>query len=303
MAYVINNLMHASQLKKNKALYKKYGIKKSVFSSISSEDLPECNVVPWLDEKSSNEALPRHPVFLKQPLEIQQSLSNWSENGYAILPGFFSAKASRINELVDAYLVNNGEQKRYSDGRLMFAIKKIPEVRDIVESKDLHDILDMLMGKKVRTFQSINFLKGTQQKAHSDTYHMTTHPKGFLTAAWIALEDLDENCGPIFYYPGSHKLPYILNPNFNHGGTKTMIGENTYGNYEEAIKSQIEKRGLKKELFTAKKGDVLIWHANLLHGGEIVRNANATRKSMVLHYYTDDVICFHEITQRPTIFT
>ena len=26
-----------------------------------------------------------------------------------------------------------------------------------------------------------------------------------------------------------------------------------------------------------------------------------TRKSMVFHYYAKDVICYHEITQRPTL--
>ena len=50
-----------------------------------------------------------------------------------------------------------------------------------------------------------------------------------------------------------------------------------------------------------KKGDVLIWHANVLHGGEKMTNPDSSRKSMVFHYYTDDAVCFHEITQRPTL--
>ena len=54
-------------------------------------------------------------------------------------------------------------------------------------------------------------------------------------------------------------------------------------------------------MFLAKKGDLLVWHANLLHGGEKVVDQNSTRKSMVLHYYANDTVCFHEITQRPTL--
>ena len=46
---------------------------------------------------------------------------------------------------------------------------------------------------------------------------------------------------------------------------------------------------------------MLIWHANLVHGGEKVIDKNKTRKSMVFHYYANDAVAFHEITQRPTL--
>ena len=49
------------------------------------------------------------------------------------------------------------------------------------------------------------------------------------------------------------------------------------------------------------KGDVLVWHANLIHGGEPQTNPESTRKSMVFHYYAQDAICYHEITQRPSL--
>ena len=51
----------------------------------------------------------------------------------------------------------------------------------------------------------------------------------------------------------------------------------------------------------AKKGDVFIWHANLIHGGSPIKDHSLTRKSMVIHYYAKDVIKYHEITERPSI--
>ena len=51
----------------------------------------------------------------------------------------------------------------------------------------------------------------------------------------------------------------------------------------------------------AKKGDVLVWHANLLHGGMPVVHPALTRKSMVAHYFAEGVICYHEISQRPAV--
>ncbi|HLG04295.1 MAG TPA: phytanoyl-CoA dioxygenase, partial [Bacteroidia bacterium] len=75
-----------------------------------------------------------------------------------------------------------------------------------------------------------------------------------------------------------------------------------YGNYEKKIASIIEEKNLEKKVFLARKGDLFIWHANILHGGEPVSDTNATRKSLVTHYFCKgDIICYHEITQRPAI--
>ena len=49
----------------------------------------------------------------------------------------------------------------------------------------------------------------------------------------------------------------------------------------------IETNGLRKRVFVAKAGDALIWTANLLHGGEPILRAGATRWSQVTHYYFD----------------
>ena len=183
----------------------------------------------------------------------------------------------------------------------MFGVHMSDKIRNILKNHSLHAILEMLLGREIQLFQSINFKVGSQQAAHSDSVHMTTFPKGFLIAAWIALEDINEDNGPLFYYPGSHQLPYVMNHNYDHGGNKWLIGKNANAAYEKRIEKLIEDKGLVKERFYAKKGDVLIWHANLLHGGEAIKDENQSRKSMVLHYFAKDVICYHEMTQRPAL--
>ena len=47
----------------------------------------------------------------------------------------------------------------------------------------------------------------------------------------------------------------------------------------------VKENGFKKEKFLAKKGDLLLWHANLLHGGDSIKNDNLTRWSQVTHYF------------------
>ena len=81
-----------------------------------------------------------------------------------------------------------------------------------------------------------------------------------------------------------------------------IVGEGPFRpRIEEKIAELVEEKGLQKKYFMAKKGDVLIWHANLIHGGEAIRTKGATRKSMVAHYFCEGVICYHEISQRPAL--
>ncbi|MDB5193249.1 MAG: phytanoyl-CoA dioxygenase [Segetibacter sp.] len=89
------------------------------------------------------------------------------------------------------------------------------------------------LGKEVVLFQTLNFIKGSNQRAHSDSIHMTTYPLGYLIAVWIALEDTNDNNGPLFYYPGSHKLTYLLNNDFNETSNLLKLGKKDYTDYEK----------------------------------------------------------------------
>lgn len=295
------NFFKKDQLAHNERLYKKHGIKKKYYSSVSSKDfegLPEEK--NWLEIQNSKEALPKNDFFNTLPINFQDALINWSDDGYVVIPGLFEKEADQINSEIDSMIKNKTANWRYGN-KIMFAIHNSAFLASIGLNKQLRGIMKMLLGKNIELFQSINFLTGSQQRTHSDFVHMSTFPKGNLIAAWIALEDMTEENGPLHYYPGSHKLPCILNEDYGNGGNKFMVGDKTYDKYEDKVEEVLKNTDLKKEKFLAKKGDVLIWHSNLLHGGEPVINPKSTRKSMVFHFYAHDVICYHEITQRPSI--
>lgn len=38
----------------------------------------------------------------------------------------------------------------------------------------------------------------------------------------------------------------------------------------------------------ARKGDILLWHGMLIHGGTKINNPALTRKSMVIHFVGED---------------
>jgi ectoine hydroxylase-related dioxygenase (phytanoyl-CoA dioxygenase family) len=92
-----------------------------------------------------------------------------------------------------------------------------------------------------------------------------------------------------------------MNGDFANHGNALFLGDKDYPDYEDRIEQLIAAEKLEKKTFLAKKGDVFIWHANLLHGGNPMNQPELTRKSMVFHYYTKDAICYHELTQRPSL--
>lgn len=303
--YEIYNLFNYNKLKYLPPLYSKYGIQKKYFSSLSSSNFPKDSASdhPWLDRENSTLVLPENPVFSCLSQERRDALINWSSDGYAIFRSFFSEETvNSVNRLLDE-LMKEKRMPVKDSRKIMFAVRYSQEIKELVNNKELTDILELLMGKPVELFQSVNFLKGSEDPAHSDFIHMSTYPYGYLLAVWIALEDIDTSNGPLYFYPGSHKLPYIMNDQFDHGGGRWLLGRRNKDNYAKAIQQLIETDKFEKKTFTASKGDVLIWHANLLHGGSKMLDPLRTRKSMVMHYYGADVIRYHEITQRPSLKT
>ena len=303
--YLLNNLFHKKSLQCNEDLYKQYGLRRSTTSLLESKDFSHAANAkgPWLDEPGiTAHAIKAHKDFGAFPLPVQQKILDWPQQGYMILPAFFSSEEVDMVNSEIALLQKENKAKQRMDERIIFAVRQSKKIYGLATDKRLTDLLSFILGKKVKLFQSLNFFKGSQQRAHSDTIHMTTFPLGFLIAVWVALEDISMESGPLFYYKGSHKLPYVLNSNYDHGGNYFLLGKDSYHKYEDAIGHVIAENQLEKAFFVAKKGDVFIWHANILHGGEKILDPLSTRKSMVLHYFTEEVICYHEITQRPAIF-
>jgi ectoine hydroxylase len=302
--YIVNNVLNYNRIANSKELYSEFGLRKNKVSKISSRDFEGIeSEKPWLDQFDSAELLPKHNHFQRLSPLHKKSLLEWSKNGYAVLDSFIKdEEIDQINAFVDQMVEERSAQFKYDHSlRIMNAVRTNNELKSIACSEKLELILSMLLGKSVSNFQSINFLKGSEQKAHSDSIHMTTFPLGYLIAVWIALEDVNEDQGPLFIYPESHQLDYVLTDDFNNEGNYLFFNKNAYHNYEAAIENIIEVNNFQRKAAKMKKGDIIIWHANLLHGGAKIKDSDATRKSMALHYFADDVIKYHEITQRPAI--
>jgi len=101
-----------------------------------------------------------------------------------------------------------------------------------------------------------------------------------MCGVWIALEDVDMDNGPLVYYPGSHVLP-----EFTMEDVGVEARRERYADYERFIADLIAERGLEPRYGTIRKGQALVWSANLLHGGLPQRDAARTRHSEVVHFF------------------
>ena len=175
-------------------------------------------------------------------------------------------------------------------GRFQDAWRMCPSVNELAGLRNILLTLKELYGRDPHPFQTLVFSTPTQQPAHSDHIHFSSIPNGFMCGVWVALEDVTPTNGPLFYFPGSHNLAYMNYHDLNI--TKNPAHEEAaYQEYEARLEPLMLNLGFKKEVFYAKKGDVLIWSANLVHGGSLALDAQPSRWSQVTHYLFDN--CVH----------
>lgn len=177
-------------------------------------------------------------------------------------------------------------------GRAQDLWRVCPFVRDLACNPTILQILRNLYGREPIPFQTLNFIKGTEQRTHSDTIHFSNAlDQSLMCGVWVALEDIDLEQGPLHYYEGSHALPIedyetlavgdpVDTPNWG----DPYMGE-VYGKYEEALEKKLIASGCPKKDVVIKAGQAFIWAANLAHGGSPIINKDLTRWSQVTHYY------------------
>lgn len=297
----IYNLAHYRNLSYLKPLYKQYGLKRSFLKTLQFDDLIKLN--PERASTSSVVHLPNEndPKFLALPKEFQEEIKLWPTRGYLHLRNFFSEEImNSMGRLTEGLWDSSKGKWRFGDRRVLSAFEN-DEMWNFYHQQQFVDVVTLLLGKEVVLLNNINFLRGDDQPMHSDSFYMTTYPMGNLIGSWIALEDIDDQAGPLRYIPGSHRLPYVTNHAVDNLGSYWKTGKDGDDNYIEKVKEIIAENGLSPEFHFPKKGDLFLWHANLLHGGSTVKDRTKTRKSMVGHFVAKNSICYHENSQRPAM--
>jgi len=245
--------------------------------------------IPWVESPFFKEILKNKKLNEEQT----KLVTEYNENGFVVIRNFIASSViDEIRQDMDnkGYNTDFNMNNQRDHIRVQDLWMYSDSIKNVACNQKILEVLNLLYNKEPIPFQTLNFRVGSQQRAHSDTIHFSSIPAKFMCGVWVALEDITAENGAVFYYPKSQSLPEY---NFSHFKNTTKdTGYEEYEEYEDFIEKIVDVYNFEKKPFYAKKGDVLIWSSNIIHGGSKILNENSTRYSMVTHYYFKDCIYY-----------
>jgi hypothetical protein len=233
--------------------------------------------IPWFDAPDFGTLIASENISS----EFHQRVQAYARDGYVILdPEIADADA------LFARIIKALERRYKGRGRLQDAWEYNADVKALAVHGKVLSFLKELYRREPIPFQTLNFPRGTQQLAHSDTVHFSCIPEGFMCGVWIALEDVDESNGPLILYPGSQKWPVCDYQDLNLS-VAPHLDLPSYKKYEAFQQELIRAKKAPGKKILLKKGQAVVWAANLLHGGSPILDKTRSRHSQVTHYYFD----------------
>jgi len=249
--------------------------------------------IPWVESPFFYDLLDSSEISEEQ----KKMAINFHENGYIILDlelsdnfideinsdVFSSIEKDNIKLQSDFYTYNESP-------RVFEEWRNSESIRKLCLNSKLIDVLEFLYDKEAFPFSTINFIKGSNQPLHSDTIHFHTIPHLWMSGVWVALEDTTVNNGTLNIVPKSHKWSIFDYQNLGlpHPDEYPDGEKINYRIYEEFINEMVKSKKAEVLPIPLKKGQCLIWAANLLHGGMKILNKDLTRKTIAIHYFYKD---------------
>lgn len=250
----------------------------------------------WIDRSDAHGILARRLASGRVTEADAEILAHYIDHGYVILP-----RATDV-DLIDDYVAFFEEAfserppvSAHSKGSIVpispdlyDKVAKVsclhayyPRAADLIFPPAVLRFMTQIYDRPPVAFQTMSMRKGSEEPLHIDTGPLTLTEPMTMAASWVALEDVQPRSGEFEFVPGSHRVTEVLHHGVGKGHDGDMI---EYGRILANVHEQCAERGLKTERFMAKKGDVLIWHADLMHGGAVIEDESRTRKSLVAHF-------------------
>ena len=263
----------------------------------------DSQTLPWVDRPDFETQLSTSLEAGKVSDTTAEKLRHFCEHGYVAFPGLLGAE--RADGLVAEH--DRAWSEKWPIQALVegIGVADLPELPDKTELNthhyrlndiqdaseparqammlpEINEFLGLLFSDTPVAMQSLFFEYGSEQGTHQDFPYVQSQILSHLVGCWIACEDVHADNGPLFYYPGSHRIP-----KFDWGGGSLTFDGKDHQQVEEFgrfLEQQCDAAGLERQTFHARKGDIFLWHAALVHGGSPANDPNATRKSLVVHY-------------------
>jgi len=260
----------------------------------------------WLDAPDAPARIAARARAGEIDADEAANLRKFAADGYLILAlDLSAAEAAAIDRDVDALWARrprdvsfayDSPPRRFSEAvaaehrRPRYRIHELHSASEaalrLYLDRTVHRYASLILGETAVATQSLYFEFGSQQAMHRDSVVVPTPQFGHLVAAWIALEDIAAESGPLMYVPGSQRLPFY---EFGPGRYVYDPSAHSAADVEAAVSfyaGQLAASELPVHHFAARRGEVLLWHSALAHGGAPPADPERTRKSFVVHFST-----------------
>jgi hypothetical protein len=256
----------------------------------------------WIDDTDTERVIAGLQTI--PDLALRRRVASFARDGFVILPGAVAPS------VIDAYLaqydlaagmagllqvevpMEGGRQAFTRAQSLKHGAKVLdtgmllPAGQDVCFAPAIAAFLEAVFADRALAFQTLHFEVGSTQAIHQDTAYVVVEAQPLcLVASWVALEDVAEGSGELVYFVGGHRIGEHL---YGEGARKhwnvEQDGHAPHDAHLRYLHEEAARRGLEPGRFLPRKGDVLLWHADLPHGGGAVTRPGATRRSLVTHY-------------------
>jgi hypothetical protein len=256
----------------------------------------------WVDRRDADALLEQRLSSGEVTSSDAEVLRAFIRDGFVILPGAVEPSVcDHFERAISTAWVEGDERLKVQTGgssgyeplkagtrteraRVVDSYVYYDAARRALFAEPIVHFLTLIFDAPPLLFQSLSFDQGSEQGMHQDTAYVVVNSPLELAASWIALEDVRPGSGELMYYVGSHRLPeYDFSGQFKHWNAE-RDGHEQHTEWSKGLNTNAERLGMERQAFLPKKGDVLIWAADLAHGGSPVTDRNHSRRSLVGHY-------------------
>jgi hypothetical protein len=235
------------------------------------EDVPD-HLLPPLDRKDPG-----------ADIELTPDAEYWRQNGYLVLPRLLPDELIRnYCDMFRAAGVFPGgwpSPQPYIDK---------PAMRDLCCFPPLLRKIEELIPTPMAVSLALTAWISTTRTWHQDEYLNPPYMNAWYLAVWMALDDIDPDCGVFEFVPGSHRWPLMRGEKIRAALPPDKLTAQWPLHAEEMVTpvfdAKITESGLPIRKFLAKKGDVLIWHGRLAHRGSLPKVKGMVRPALIAHY-------------------
>lgn len=226
-------------------------------------------------------------------MDVQNAYSSLMDQGYVVVRGAVSPHlCDEVNRDVSRFKDRNPKavQRNLDEHARLYRVANLHLAVDaltrlLTENRAI-DVCDRFFGEPTALYTSLYYERGSEQDLHRDTPVFATNPAERYLGVWVALDDVDDGNGPLQVVPGSHALAPIdvaamRRAVFGDGPIAAQSPEG-WATYQAAVRAQCDQAGLSAAAVHVARGDVIIWHPQLFHGGAPHRSGRS-RRSLVMH--------------------